>query len=217
MAGLRDTYGEDYFAANYRNYERQNPAHKLNHYHRMLASALPEGGRLLDIGCAFGRFLASCDTRWQTHGFDPGLQAASLARQYAPNARICVGSATALPFAGPFDAITAFDVIEHVPDLDAVKREVLSALRPGGVFLFVVPVYDGPTGPIIHALDRDPTHVHKRARQFWLDWACAGFQVQDWHGIYRYLLPGGYYAHLPSRRLRSATPAIAVLCRKPAP
>lgn len=215
MTRLRNNYGEDYFVTNYRDYQRQNPVRKLNYYHRLLAEAVPDGGRLLDMGCAFGRFLTTCDARWQAHGFDPGLAAACGARRNAPAAHICVGSATALPFAGPFDAITAFDVIEHVPDLNAVKREVLHALRPGGVFLFVVPVYDGPTGPIIHALDRDPTHVHKRARSFWLDWVRDSFEQFYWQGIYRYLLPGGYYVHLPTTLLRSATPAIAVLARKP--
>lgn len=214
MGGLRDTYDEAYFAANYRHYERQNPAHKLAYYHALLNTALPAGGSLLDMGCAFGRFLASCDARLTPHGFDPSLHAACVAREKAPRARVCVGSATALPFSSAFDAITAFDVIEHIDDLAAVKREVSRALAPGGVFLFVVPVYDGPTGPIIRALDGDPTHVHKCSRDFWLDWIATGFTIERWEGIYRYLLPGGYYAHLPTRSLRHATPAIAVLARK---
>lgn len=214
MAGLRDQFDQDYFAANYRHYERQNPARKLDYYHALLAEALPEGGRLLDMGCAFGRFLASCDARWQPHGFDPSLHAAAKAQDAACRARVCVASATALPFAGPFNAITAFDVIEHIDDLAAVKREVARALAPDGVFLFVVPVYDGPTGPIIRALDGDTTHVHKRARDFWLEWIADGFTVERWQGIYRYLLPGGYYAHMPTHALRRATPAIAVVARK---
>jgi hypothetical protein len=75
-------------------------------------------------------------------------------------------------------------------------------------------VYDGPTGPIIHALDHDPTHVHKRGRDFWLDWTRQHFVLNRWCGIYRYLLPGGYYVHVPTRLLRRATPAIAVVAHK---
>lgn len=214
MGGLRQTFDAAYFDANYRDYARQNPARKLDFYRSLLNDAVPRGGRLLEMGCAFGSFLEGCEPRWQPHGFDPSLAALKQAREAQPRARLWVGSAEHLPCSGSFDAVAAFDVIEHVPDLDAVRREVARVLAPGGAFLFVVPVYDGPTGPIIHLLDRDPTHVHKSSRDFWLSWTREAFVLERWLGVYRYLLPGGYYAHVPTERMRRATPAIAVVARK---
>lgn len=53
------------------------------------------------------------------------------------------GSALALPFPdGAFDAVAAFDVLEHcAPEEDALA-EVRRVLRPGGHLLMSVPAYD---------------------------------------------------------------------------
>ena len=111
--------------------------------------------------------------------------------------------------------VTAFDTIEHVPDLTAVAAAVRQQLPPKGLFLFVVPVYDGLSGPAIKLLDKDPTHVHKWPRQKWLDWIGGeGFDVREWTGILRYLLPGGYYLHAPTGTFRGHTPAILVAARR---
>jgi len=52
------------------------------------------------------------------------------------------GSALALPFPdATFDAVAAFDVIEHCDPEDVALAEVLRVLRPGGRFLMSVPAY----------------------------------------------------------------------------
>lgn len=52
------------------------------------------------------------------------------------------GSALALPFAdGAFDAVAAFDVIEHCEPEATALAEVRRVLRPGGTFLMSVPAY----------------------------------------------------------------------------
>ena len=78
-----------------------------------------------------------------------------------------------MPFEESFDVIAAFDVLEHVPLLDKALMAVKERLVSGGHFIFVVPVYDGPTAPLINALDKDKTHIHRRPPRFWLDWAGA--------------------------------------------
>lgn len=209
-------YEEEYFAANYRDYERQNPPRKLAFYRRLaeLAVGGRERPRVLDLGCAFGRFLAALPPAWELAGVDASRFAIADARRRLPDARLAVARGPEIPFPGPFDLVTSFDVLEHLPELDATRHEVAAKLAPGGAFLFVVPVYDGPTGPLIRLLDRDPTHLHKRPRRFWLDWAAADFAIEDWLGIARYLLPAGPYLHLATRRLRNATPAVAILARR---
>lgn len=79
----------------------------------------------------------------------PGARVVNLerAREYAraqPNrehavAFVC-GDATTLPFAAAsVDAVTLFDVLEHIRDDVAALREALRVLRPGGALLISAP------------------------------------------------------------------------------
>jgi hypothetical protein len=47
-------FDRDYFERNYRAYDRQNPARKLEFYRRLVEQHAPAGRkpRLLDMGCA---------------------------------------------------------------------------------------------------------------------------------------------------------------------
>jgi SAM-dependent methyltransferase len=206
-----------YFDEVYRDYAAQNPPRKLRFYAGLAARGArgTVGARILDVGCAFGAFLASLGPAWSRHGLDVSAYAVEEARRRVPGARFAVSPAGEIPFDGPFDVVTAFDVLEHVPNLLGAGQALHRRLAPGGALVLVVPVYDGPTGPLIRRLDRDDTHVHKESRRFWLDWAEGlGLVLEDWRGVYRYLLPGGLYLHWPTRALRRWTPAIAVIARK---
>lgn len=211
-------FSEEYFARCYGSYERKNPPRKLAFYRGLveLAAAGVERPRVLDIGCAFGSFLSVLPAGWRLHGQEVSEFALGRARRRLPEAELALVEGAEIPFAGPFDVVVTFDVAEHVPRLDVLRREVRSKLRQGGHWIVVVPVYDGPTGPLIRWLDRDPTHLHKRSRDFWLGWLGEVFQVVDWLGIYRYLLPWNYYLHWPTRWLRRWTPAIVIVARRAA-
>lgn len=69
---------------------------------------------------------------------DPALGEAPCNR--APGVRFVTGSATALPFPdASFDAVTMFDLLEHVEDDGTVATETRRVLRPGGVVLVTTP------------------------------------------------------------------------------
>ncbi len=209
-------FGPEYYTTYYREYARHNPPRKLRLYARMverhLAPGLPR--RIHDLGCGFGDFLATLDPSWEICGSDVSEFAIAQATAHHPRGAFKAASASDPGvFPGSFGVVTAFDVLEHVPDLDADAASVAEQLAPGGAFIFAVPVYDGPSGPIIRALDRDPTHVHKWPRRRWLDWAAAHFRVLEWLGAVRYLFPVLGYLHLTTRLFRRCTPAIIVACR----
>jgi SAM-dependent methyltransferase len=211
------SYDQSYYATYYSDYDRQNTPRKLTSYRTTLARFLPSAPRpvkVLDLGCAFGNFVATLDPAWQAYGTDVSEFAIGRARARVPAATFAVMRDGVIPFDERFAAIAAWDVLEHIDGLDDIAAQVRSHLVDNGVFAFAVPVYDGPLGPLVNRLDKDTTHIHRRPRRFWLDWTARHFSLADWFGAFRYLLPGGYYIHAPSRLLRRVAPAIVVVARR---
>src|SRR5439155_30930 len=87
-------------------------------------------------------------------------------------------------------------------------------LRPGGLLVFTVPVYDGPLGWLVDRLDHDETHVHRRGRDFWLEQVPPSFTVRHYTGVWRYFFFGRFYLNLMSRVCRRWTTAILVVAEK---
>ncbi|TMQ54172.1 MAG: class I SAM-dependent methyltransferase [Candidatus Eisenbacteria bacterium] len=209
-------FEREYYETVYPNYSRQNPPRKLRFYRRLVERVAPIGRvpRILDIGCAFGVFLSALNPKWRRFGTDVSQFATERAAAIVPDATFARADIHEIPFSDPFDIITSFDVIEHIPSLEEVASVVQSKLVPNGHFVFVVPVYDGVTGPLIRLLDKDETHIHKRSRDFWLGWTRENFVLLEWYGIFRYLFPGLGYAHVPTRLWRRVAPAIAVIAQR---
>ena len=75
---------------------------------------------------------------WHVVGVEVDEAAAAKARRFSEE--IHVGDVLEAPFApGRFDVVTAFHVLEHVPDPVAVLRRTLSWLAPGGLLIVEVP------------------------------------------------------------------------------
>jgi SAM-dependent methyltransferase len=92
------------------------------------------GARLLDVGAAFGFAVAEARRAgWRACGIEIGEAAARRARAAASG---CVARAHALraPFPDAcFDAITLWDVLEHLRDPHAAMAELARLLAPGGI------------------------------------------------------------------------------------
>jgi SAM-dependent methyltransferase len=157
-------FDRSYFETQYASYERQNPPRKMAFHRRLAETAAADRAnpRILDMGCAFGFFLCTLGSRWERFGIDASEYAITRARERVPDARFAVTTSPELVFSEPFNVITAFDVLEHIPAPDEVLERIAVVLWHRAAFMFVVPVYDGLTGPAIRHLDRDPMHLHKR-------------------------------------------------------
>jgi SAM-dependent methyltransferase len=102
-------------------------------------------GDILDVGCASGLFLkAAADAGWKVTGVEPSEALTRKAR--ALLARAGEVHATTLemcPFPPQsFDAITLFDVLEHVPDSPGFLATCAALLKPGGWIFLNVPDLD---------------------------------------------------------------------------
>jgi SAM-dependent methyltransferase len=99
------------------------------------------GGRLLDVGCATGLFLRAMRASgvWTVQGVEVDPQAASIARdRYHLDVYTGTLEQAALP-GEAFDAITLWDVLEHLHDPAASLGELHRLLKPGGVLVVRVP------------------------------------------------------------------------------
>jgi SAM-dependent methyltransferase len=216
-----NNFDQQYYSDNYVDYDSHSPMHKLNFYYKKIDSFLSQSipdPKIHDIGCAYGNFLFNLDNRFIKFGSDVSEFAILKAREKnlltnnSINFEIIRNSS---PFSEEsFDLITAFDVLEHAPSPELIIETIHAQLKNNGTFMFVVPVYDGLSGPIIKKLDKDPTHLHKWNRYSWLNLISKKFHVLEWQGIFRYNFFGLFYVHLPSTLMRNHTPAIIVICRK---
>jgi 2-polyprenyl-3-methyl-5-hydroxy-6-metoxy-1,4-benzoquinol methylase len=96
------------------------------------------GGRILDVGCANGEFLTVARNRgWQVFGADPSTARAKVEAQGIKLVGTTVRDADIED--GSLDAITFWDVLEHVTDpvADLTRARVL--LKPRGVLALTVP------------------------------------------------------------------------------
>jgi SAM-dependent methyltransferase len=103
-----------------------------------LAARLPEGARVLDLGCGNGTKLARLAGRFDLTGVDVSEEQLRLARTEVPRARLLQGDFAQLDFPeGSFDAVIALYSITHLPreEHPALLGRIGGWLKPGGLFL----------------------------------------------------------------------------------
>ncbi|MCL5997771.1 MAG: methyltransferase domain-containing protein [Chloroflexi bacterium] len=103
----------------------------------------PGRGRLMDYGCGWGFFLQAAKERgWDICGLEPLPGHAVYARAMT-QANIVTDTLHDNTFpADYFDAITALQVFEHLPNPAAELRKLHRIMRPEGVLLIEVPNID---------------------------------------------------------------------------
>ncbi|MBS45751.1 MAG: SAM-dependent methyltransferase [Nocardioides sp.] len=105
---------------------------------RRLVSPLTPG-RALDVGCGGGgNTQVLRDLGWDVTGLEYSPAAAALAT--SRDLRVVRGDARRLPVAdASMDLVMSTDMWEHIDDDEAVARETVRVLRPGGRVLVAVP------------------------------------------------------------------------------
>lgn len=197
-------------------YDRRNPGYKFASYLSEIRPFIKPHGTLLDIGCAYGSFLKKAVKSFKASGTDISGHAIEIAQQRVSDAvKIWQSDVLQLPVTTQYDSITCFDILEHVPDLEQALKHIRQMLNSNGVLTLTIPVYDTYTGKIVSRLDKDPTHVHKQSRYWWLELLeKEGYEILTWKGIWRYYFKNIFYLHYMSRLTRGFTPAIMIIARK---
>ncbi|MBN1810217.1 MAG: methyltransferase domain-containing protein [Anaerolineae bacterium] len=130
---------------------------------KRLTADLPEGYRVLEIGCGTGNVLRildkACD-RGSVVGLDLYLEGLRCARRRT-DALLVQGDVNALPFGAPFDLIALFDVLEHFADDRRILSAVYDLLGKEGRLLLTAPAYPS----LWSYFDRASHHYRRYSRE----------------------------------------------------
>jgi 2-polyprenyl-3-methyl-5-hydroxy-6-metoxy-1,4-benzoquinol methylase/spore coat polysaccharide biosynthesis predicted glycosyltransferase SpsG len=152
-------YEREYFFESYRRqygktYLEDFPKIKAEGKRRLkiIDSILPakksgEDRSLLDIGCAYGPFLAAArEEGFSPAGIDPAEDAVRYVQQELAIPAVQGFFPNSLPPSRPYDAVTLWFVIEHFTDLKTALSQIKNILNPGGVLAFSTPSFSGVSG-----------------------------------------------------------------------
>jgi SAM-dependent methyltransferase len=170
------------------------------------AAALVPGGLAVDIGCGPGgtfQLYEQLGVRCAV-GFDRSTRALELARQRnASAALVCADASARLPFAdGVADLVTILGVLNHewIKDEEAVFREALRILKPGGLVFVTEPAFPSLT----RGMDRfGMTRKRYRPGEISAAARMAGLAVlRDGHFAAWAFVPAWILARVEQSRLR---------------
>ncbi len=133
-------YTEDYFSgihadgyADYRGSEailRREFAHTVRFVRKFRG-----GGRLLDVGCAYGFFLQEAQPFYDVSGIEIAADAAAFCRAHGLHTVTGMADDKTLGPLGQMDVIVMLDVIEHLPDPRQTLALCCEHLAPGGIIV----------------------------------------------------------------------------------
>ncbi len=102
----------------------------------------PKAESLLEVGCGTGFVLsglAAACPGMSLNGSEIFIGGLSHAAARLPDANFMQMDARQVPYVEEFDAIGAFDVLEHIEEDEEVLAQLHKALKPGGILLLTVP------------------------------------------------------------------------------
>ena len=116
-------------------------------WHAEMISHVPkDSGRILDLGCGTGFFLAELEEQHPgSVGLDISHDMLKVSGEYVPGARLVTGDAERLPFKpGSFDVVFCKGSLHHTRDHVGILTHCRNALGDDGVLIMSEPCNDNP-------------------------------------------------------------------------
>lgn len=161
-----------------------------------LQTNMPTLRNFLEIGCGTGFVISAVAKQFPkahlvgSEYFEEGLP---FARQRLPNATFTQMDARYIPYKSEFDAIGAFDVIEHIEADELVLCQIFKALRSGGIMVVTVPQHMW----LWSVVDEYACHVRRySADELHQKVVQAGFEIVRSTSFVTTLLPAMYLSRL---------------------
>lgn len=157
-------------------------------------------GSFLEIGCGTGYVLsgiAEAHAGAKLYGSEIFIAGLDFAAKRQPEIEFMQMDARNIPFAGEFDAIGAFDVLEHIEEDEQVLVQMHDALKPAGIVILTIPQHTWLWSPT----DDYACHVRRySAKELHVKVKAAGFEILRSTSFVSSLLPAMYASRLLERR-----------------
>lgn len=172
------------------------------------------GGRFLDVGCAYGLLVNVASKSFESYGIDISRFAVKKSKEYC-GGNISRASALDLPFRDEsFDVVTIIDTLEHVPDFNRCLKDIFRVLKRTGVLLLQLP------NPLIwaHLCGRlgleDETHINNfRLEQWQKILRECGFRIKRRYGFIAFAFKDAKF-FVKSERAASFLPESWIIAKK---
>ncbi len=162
---IRSLYASPYFhGAEYADYERDRPVLQRNFQERLkVMSRFCTGGKLLEVGSAYGFFLDLARRQWEVTGVDVSEDACAYARRVL-GLDVIAGDLLDLEFPNaPFDVFCLWDTIEHLKKPHEYLAKIATIARNGSLLCLTT----GDIGSIVARIQRSrwrlihpPSHLY---------------------------------------------------------
>ena len=160
----------------------------------------PDASNFLEVGCGTGFVLsgiARACPKLALSGSEIFLAGLSHAAERVPSARFMQMDARRVPFVEEFDAIGAFDVLEHIKEDETVLAQLHGAIKFGGVLILTVPQHPS----LWSASDEYACHVRRYTRaEIEQKVIAAGFELSRSTSFVTTLLPAMMLSRLMQRK-----------------
>lgn len=116
-------------------------SYSLNRKLALVDTYASHGRNLLDVGCGTGDFLSAAKNRhWNAFGIEPNEEARAIANSKTGNSVFDTNKLLEFD-SEPFDVITLWHVLEHLPNLEEHVSVLKKLLKPNGTLIVAVPNY----------------------------------------------------------------------------
>lgn len=153
---------------------------------RAVADFLSARQHVLDVGCGNGIALQALDGWDRKSGVDVSEELLKLARAKGIDAHFCDVDENNLPFPdNTFDLVVSSDVIEHVLHTDHLLNEINRVLKPGGLYVAVIPNVNQPISFVMQfILDLTPMYAARYRCPHYRDFSARLFgRILQRHGF----------------------------------